>query len=56
MRVLFAAFLALGLALVVIGASAPEHFVLSMLGMLVLAGTAGVGIASSMQHGPRVHR
>ena len=56
MRVLLATFLAFGLTLVLIGASAPEHFVLSMLGMLVLAATAGVGAAGSMQQGPRAHR
>jgi membrane-bound ClpP family serine protease len=55
MRALLVTLMALGLALVVAGAVTPDLFVLSLLGMLVLAGTASVAIAGSMQNGPRPH-
>ena len=56
MRILLAALIAVGLALVVAGALAPGHFVLSLLGLLVLTVTAATGVAALMQHaGPRAH-
>ena len=55
MRVLFAILIAGGLALVLAGA-APGPFVLTLLGMLVLTGTAAVGVAALMQRpGPYAH-
>ena len=50
MRVLFAALVAAGLALLVVGAVDPQLFVLSLLGMLVLTGTAAAAVAGAMQH------
>ena len=57
MRALFAVLIATGLTLLVLGAIDPQLFVLSLLGMLVLTGTAAVAVAGSMQqvgpHAPR---
>ena len=50
MRVLLAVLLAAGLALLVVGAINPHLFALSMLGMLVLTGTAAIAVAGAMQH------
>ena len=49
MRTLFAVLTAAGLVLLVIGAIDPHLFVLSLLGMLVLAGTASAAVAGTMQ-------
>lgn len=57
MRVLLAVLLAAGLALLVVGAVQPQLFVLSLLGMLVLTGTAAAAVAGAMQHvGPPAPR
>ena len=50
MRILLAVMLAAGLALLVAGAADPKLFLLSLLGMLVLAGTASAVVAGAMQH------
>jgi hypothetical protein len=52
MRTLLLILLAVGVALVTIGAVQPELFVLSLLGMLVIAGTASVALASAHHHEP----
>ncbi|WP_324273813.1 hypothetical protein [Blastococcus brunescens] len=52
MRTLLFVLLAVGVALVTIGAAVPELFVLSLLGMLVIAGTASVALASAHHRGP----
>jgi hypothetical protein len=49
MRVLLAVLIAAGLALLVVGAIDPQLFVLSLLGMLLLTGTAAVAVAGTMQ-------
>ena len=57
MRVLLAVLIAAGLTLLVVGAIEPQLFVLSLLGMLVLTGTAAVAVAGAMQHvGPHAPR
>lgn len=57
MRVPLAVLIAVGLALLVLGATDPQLFVLSLLGMLVLTGTASAAVAGSMQHlGPHAPR
>jgi hypothetical protein len=56
MRILLATLSAGGLALLVAGATAPGLFLLSLLGMLVLTGTAAVAVAALMQSpGPQAH-
>ena len=50
MRVLFTILMAAGLALVAAGSFDPGLFVLSLLGMLVVAGTASAAVAGAMQH------
>jgi hypothetical protein len=56
MRILLATLSAGGLALIAAGAVSPGLFVLSLLGMLVLTGTAVVGLAAVMQStGPQAH-
>ena len=52
MRTLLIVLLAVGVALVTIGAVVPELFVLAMLGMLVIAGTASVALAAAHHRGP----
>ena len=52
MRTLLLILLAVGVALVTIGAVEPELFVLSLLGMLVLTGTASVALAAALHRGP----
>jgi hypothetical protein len=52
MRTLFLVLLAAGVALVTIGAVVPELFVFSLLGMLVIAGTASVALATAHHRGP----
>jgi hypothetical protein len=56
MRILLAVLLAGSLALVVVGSLAPGLFVLTLLGLLGLTGSAAVGVAALMQHpGPHAH-
>ena len=56
MRTLLVLLLIAAVVLVTIGGSAPELFVLSMLGMALLAGTGALALSSAMQHhGPRLH-
>ncbi|MGY2128669.1 hypothetical protein [Blastococcus sp. SYSU DS0617] len=55
MRTLIAFLLLLGAALLVAGAVVPELFVLSLLGLLVLTGTASVALAAMGPRGPRLH-
>ena len=50
MRILLAVLIAGSLALVVVGSLAPGLFVLTLLGLLVLTGTAAIGVAALMQH------
>ena len=52
MRILFLFLLVAGVALVTVGAVVPELFVLSLLGMLVIAGTASVALATAHHHEP----
>jgi hypothetical protein len=52
MRSLLVFLLAVGVTLVTIGAVVPELFVLSLLGMLVIAGTASVALAAAHHRGP----
>lgn len=52
MRTMFLVLLAVGVTLVTIGAVVPELFVLSLLGMLVLAGTASVALATTHHREP----
>ncbi|TQN41930.1 hypothetical protein FHU33_1319 [Blastococcus colisei] len=52
MRTLLLFLLATGVALVTIGAAEPELFVLSLLGMLIIAGTASVALAAAHHRGP----
>jgi hypothetical protein len=54
MRIFLLILLAAGVALMTIGAAVPELFVLSLLGMLVIAGTASVALATA-QHGEPPH-
>ena len=56
MRILLALGIAAGLALFVVGALVPGLFALSLIGMVVLAGAASLGLAAVMQHpGPRAN-
>lgn len=55
MRTLLAVLLLAGVVLLVAGAAVPELFVLSLLGLLVLAGTASVALAAMGPPGPRLH-
>ena len=56
MRTLIAFLLLVGAALLVAGAAVPQLFVLSLLGLLVLTGTASVALAAALgQRGPRLH-
>ena len=55
MRSLILIPLAGGLTLFLIGAAAPGLFVLSLLGMVLLAGTAAVGLTFVQHGGPRAH-
>lgn len=55
MRRLLAIPLVAGLALLVAGAVAPDRFVLALLGMALLAGAAGLSMASLHGPGPRPH-
>jgi hypothetical protein len=50
MRIVFLVLVAAGVALVTVGAVVPELFVLSLLGMLVLTGTASVALAGAAHH------
>jgi hypothetical protein len=50
MRALLAVLIAAGVALLIIGAADPQLFLFSLLGMLVLAGTASAAVAGAMQH------
>ncbi|SFE60108.1 hypothetical protein [Blastococcus tunisiensis] len=52
MRTLFLVLLVAGVVLLTIGAVVPELFVLSLLGMLVIAGTASVALAAAHHRGP----
>jgi hypothetical protein len=55
-RILLAILIAMSLTLVVVGSLAPGLFVLALLGLLVLTGTAAIGVAALMQHpGPHAH-
>ncbi len=51
MRILFVFLVITGVALLTVGAVIPELFVLALLGMLVLMGTASVALAG--MHQPR---
>jgi hypothetical protein len=55
MRTLIAFLLLVGTALLVAGAVDPELFVLSLLGLLVLTGTASAALASMKPPDPRLH-
>ena len=56
MRILLAILSAVAIALVAAGAVSPGLFVLSLLGMLVLTGTAAIGVAALMQNSePQAH-
>lgn len=50
MRMLLLLLLAVGVALLMTGAVVPELFVLSLLGLVVLTGTASVALAAGMEH------
>jgi hypothetical protein len=52
MRILFLFLLAVGVALMTVAAVVPELFVLALLGMLVIAGTASLALAPA-HHGRR---
>lgn len=52
MRILLLLLLAAGVTLLMIGAVVPELFVLSLLGMVVLTGTASVALAGMEHPGP----
>jgi hypothetical protein len=55
-RILLAVLIAVSLTLVVVGSLAPGMFVLALLGLLGLTGTAAIGVAALMQHpGPHAH-
>lgn len=53
MRTLLTFLLMAGVALLVAGAAVPQLFVLSLLGLLVLTGTASVALAAMGPPGPR---
>jgi hypothetical protein len=56
MRILLALGIAAGMGLFVVGALVPGMFALSLIGMVVLAGVASLGLAAVMQHpGPRTN-
>lgn len=53
MRIPLAFLLAAGLALTLIGARIPEAFVLSLIGMLMVAGAASLAVAAHLGRSPR---
>jgi hypothetical protein len=53
MRTLLVLMLVVGATLLVVGAVSPELFVLSLLGLVVLTGTASVALAAMGPPGPR---
>jgi hypothetical protein len=57
MRTLLTVLVLAGVALLITGTAAPELFVLSLLGLLVLTGAASVALAAMGPPGPRrLHR
>jgi hypothetical protein len=55
MRTLFLFLVTVAVGLLTIGAVVPELFVLSLLGMVLLAGTASVALATMQDPGPHPH-
>ncbi len=55
MRALLLLMLMLAVALVALGAVEPTLFVLSLVGLLLLAGTAAAAVVSMQGPGPRPH-